>query len=83
MSAAKFCGSFVWYIHYILSAYSYRPICWLVYCGESKENDTPPENVLEVENVSKRYENVSTGHETKNNSVLETSLIVKASAIFS
>lgn len=41
-----------------------------VHSRESKENDTPPENVLEVENVSKRYENVSTGHETKNNSVL-------------
>ena len=30
---------------------------------ESKESDTTPENVLEVENVSKLYENVSTGHE--------------------
>ncbi len=44
---------------------------------ESKESDTTPENVLEVENVSKLYENVSTGHEnvstgheTENNSVL-------------
>ena len=44
---------------------------------ESKESDTTPENVLEVENVSKLYENVSIGHEnvsirheTENNSVL-------------
>ena len=44
---------------------------------ESKENDITPENVLEVENVSKLYENISTGHEnileqhkTENNSVL-------------
>lgn len=44
---------------------------------ESKESDTTPENVLEVENVSKLYENISTGHEnileqhkTENNSVL-------------
>ena len=34
-----------------------------VHSRESKENDTPPENVLEVENVSKLYE-------TENNSVL-------------
>lgn len=44
---------------------------------ESKESDTTPENVLEVENVSKLYENTSTGHkngsekhETENTSVL-------------
>lgn len=48
-----------------------------VHSRESKESDTTPENVLEVENVSKLYENVSTGHEnvstgheTENNSVL-------------
>ena len=34
-----------------------------VHSRESKESDTTPENVLEVENVSKLYENVSTGHE--------------------
>jgi putative ABC transport system ATP-binding protein len=44
---------------------------------ELKESDTALQNVLEVENVSKLYENVSTGHEnileqhkTENNSVL-------------
>ena len=44
---------------------------------ESKESDTTPQNVLEVENVSKLYENASAGHENilekhkiKNNSVL-------------
>ena len=44
---------------------------------ESKESGTALQNVLEVENVSKLYENVSTGHEnileqhkTENNSVL-------------
>ena len=44
---------------------------------ESKEGDAAPQNVLEVENVSRLYENVSTGHENilekhkiKNNSVL-------------
>jgi len=44
---------------------------------ESKENDTAPQNVLEVENISKLYKNVSTGHENilekhkiENNSVL-------------
>ena len=44
---------------------------------ESKESGTTLQNVLEVENVSKLYENVSTGHEnileqhkTENNSVL-------------
>lgn len=48
-----------------------------VHSRESKESDTTPENVLEVENVSKLYENISTGHEnileqhkTENNSVL-------------
>ena len=48
-----------------------------VHSRESKESDTTPENVLEVENVSKLYENVSIGHEnvsirheTENNSVL-------------
>ena len=48
-----------------------------VHSRESKESDTTPENVLEVENVSKLYQNVSTGHEnvsirheTENNSVL-------------
>nr|WP_300848775.1 ATP-binding cassette domain-containing protein [uncultured Acetatifactor sp.] len=34
-----------------------------VHSRESKESDTTPENVLEVENVSKLYENVSIGHE--------------------
>ena len=34
-----------------------------VHSRESKESDTTPENVLEVENVSKLYENVSTGYE--------------------
>ena len=44
---------------------------------ESKESDTTPENVLEIENVSKLYENVSITHENilekhkiENNSVL-------------
>ena len=44
---------------------------------ESKESGTALQNVLEVENVSKLYENISTGHEnileqhkTENNSVL-------------
>ena len=37
---------------------------------KSKESDAAPQNVLEVENVSKLYENVSPGHETENNSVL-------------
>ena len=44
---------------------------------EPKECDTAPQNVLEVENVSKLYEDVPTGHENimekhkiKNNSVL-------------
>ncbi len=44
---------------------------------ESKESNINHENVLEVENVSKLYENISTGHEnileqhkTENNSVL-------------
>ena len=44
---------------------------------EIKESDTALQNVLEVENVSKLYENISTGHEnileqhkTENNSVL-------------
>ena len=37
---------------------------------ETKESGTVLQNVLEVENVSKLYENVSTGHETENNSVL-------------
>ena len=41
-----------------------------VHSRESKESDTTPENVLEVENVSKLYENVSIRHETENNSVL-------------
>ena len=37
---------------------------------ETKENDTIPENVLEVENVSKRYENIMENHKIDNNSVL-------------
>ena len=37
---------------------------------ESKECDTAPYNVLEVENVSKLYENVPAGREMGNNSVL-------------
>ncbi len=37
---------------------------------ESKEGDTTLQTVLEVENVSKRYENVSAGCETEKNSVL-------------
>ena len=44
---------------------------------EAKENDTASQNVLEVENVSKRYETIATGHENilekhkmENNSVL-------------
>jgi len=39
-----------------------------VHSQEAKENDTASQNVLEVENISKRYETVSTGRE--NNSVL-------------
>lgn len=48
-----------------------------VHSRESKESDTALQNVLDVENVSRLYENVSTGHENilekhkiKNNSVL-------------
>ncbi|MDE7325888.1 MAG: ATP-binding cassette domain-containing protein [Lachnospiraceae bacterium] len=37
---------------------------------ESKEYDIALQNVLEVENVSKRYETVSSGHEAENNSIL-------------
>ena len=37
---------------------------------ESKESDTALQNVLEVEKVSKRYENVLEKHKIKNNSVL-------------
>lgn len=41
-----------------------------VHLRESKECDTASYNVLEVENVSKLYENVSPGRKTENNSVL-------------
>lgn len=48
-----------------------------VHSTETKESDTAPQNVLEVENVSKLYENALTGygnilekHKIKNNSVL-------------
>lgn len=41
-----------------------------VHLQESKECDTAYYNVLEVENVSKLYENVSPGRKTENNSVL-------------
>ncbi len=37
---------------------------------ELRESDTAPQNVLEVVNVSKLYETISSGHETESNSVL-------------
>lgn len=35
----------------------------MVHSRKSKENDTIPENVLEIENIAKLYENGSAGHE--------------------